>query len=366
MNESRKIIAPEEIDKVLSSLYYDGPCTGFGRDKMFQYVSSAYQGITRRRLHAWLKKQELYQLTRPITPANPIKPIITSRPHTRWQCDLLHVSSFYPIQNRNTKYLLTVVDIFSKYLYVRPLTRATANAAATAIQSIFNENKREFDGQLPHIMQSDQGGEFKGEFSEALKANGVKQIYSMSRRPQSNGVIDSTNRSVKNFINSTLLKQSGMYGPTKYEWVSKLQDFVKAYNLAAHSTTGVAPILAHRGRNTNKVAERIRSAASGRLAVESKFQELKKGDRVRIARFSLDAKVRRREQSALETGPTAKWSQDIFVIKHKRRPKNTWDPISYSVAPISSEGAIGDSLGTFTRAQLQLVTEVEAPIKLKV
>ena len=77
----KRVVAPEDIDNVLSELHYNVPCTGFGRDKKYQYVAATHRGITRRRLHAWLKKQELYQLTQPIAPSNPIRPIITTRPH---------------------------------------------------------------------------------------------------------------------------------------------------------------------------------------------------------------------------------------------------------------------------------------------
>ena len=56
--------------------------------------------------------------------------------------------------NRGVRYLLTVVDVLSKYAWVRPLKRKTGAKVVQAFQSIVDEGRR------PQTLQTDQGKEF--------------------------------------------------------------------------------------------------------------------------------------------------------------------------------------------------------------
>mgnify|MGYP002784399275 FL=1 len=61
------------------------------------------------------------------------------------------------------EYWLCVVDVFSKYAYVRILENKRASTTAKAMQSIFDEaNAR------PNIIFSDRGTEFYGAYSNLL------------------------------------------------------------------------------------------------------------------------------------------------------------------------------------------------------
>ena len=55
--------------------------------------------------------------------------------------------------NRGVKYLLAVIDIFSKYGWLVPLKDKTGKSVASALKSIFKERK-------PEKMWVDKGKEF--------------------------------------------------------------------------------------------------------------------------------------------------------------------------------------------------------------
>ena len=52
-----------------------------------------------------------------------------------WECDLMDVQSLSKYKDKY-KYLLSVIDTFSKYLHIVPLRSKTGTAVSSAFQSI--------------------------------------------------------------------------------------------------------------------------------------------------------------------------------------------------------------------------------------
>lgn len=71
-----------------------------------------------------------------------------------WQADLVELIQ-YEKENKNFKYLLTVIDCFSKFAFAVPVKDKTGNSVSNAMESIFIESNRK-----PNILQTDNGREF--------------------------------------------------------------------------------------------------------------------------------------------------------------------------------------------------------------
>ena len=69
-----------------------------------------------------------------------------------WAADLADMQAFSKF-NRGIKYLLAVIDVFSKYGYLIPLKDKTGKSVASALKTIFKERK-------PEKMWVDKGKEF--------------------------------------------------------------------------------------------------------------------------------------------------------------------------------------------------------------
>ena len=69
-----------------------------------------------------------------------------------WAADLVDMQVFAKF-NRGVKYLLAVIDVFSKYGWVIPLKDKTGKSVASALKTIFKERK-------PEKMWVDKGKEF--------------------------------------------------------------------------------------------------------------------------------------------------------------------------------------------------------------
>ena len=76
-----------------------------------------------------------------------------------------------------------MLDVFSRFLFLRPLTSKYAAEVASTLLQLFS------DVGPPKIVQSDQGGEFKGVVHYLMKSLGVHIIHSRPYHPQSQGKV---------------------------------------------------------------------------------------------------------------------------------------------------------------------------------
>jgi hypothetical protein len=96
-----------------------------------------------------------------------------------WESDLLDVQNIRKFNNYY-KYLLTVIDVFSKFLHVVPLKSKTDQTVMSAFQSIFTDKKYfKPHKQLPLTLRADKGKEFLNKIiQDVLKHEGIQfQVF---------------------------------------------------------------------------------------------------------------------------------------------------------------------------------------------
>ena len=107
-----------------------------------------------------------------------------------WTADLVDMSP-YPRANSGYKYLLTVIDVFSKYGWIVPLKTKTGKEVAMAFQELFTDNAP------PSRLWTDKDTEFYNQqVKRVLIANNVT-LYSMENEEKSS-VVERWNRTMKN------------------------------------------------------------------------------------------------------------------------------------------------------------------------
>ena len=85
-------------------------------------------------------------------------------------------------------------------------------------------------------IRSDNGSEkINKNFVEFLNKNNIKQVLSEPGKPQSNGMIERANASIKEVIQKSLEINE------KYDWVMNLQNLVDNINNSKHRITGFTP-----------------------------------------------------------------------------------------------------------------------------
>ncbi|GKD23828.1 retrovirus-related pol polyprotein from transposon TNT 1-94, partial [Tanacetum coccineum] len=124
--------------------------------------------------------------------------------------EVLHMDLFGPSAIRSyegNRYTLVIVDDYSRYTWTRFLKDKTEafdqfeifskkiqNQLGCTIVSIRTEHNREFDNEV--------------QFGEFCNANGITHNFSAPRTPQSNGVVERKNRTLKEMSRTMLNEQS--------------------------------------------------------------------------------------------------------------------------------------------------------------
>jgi len=93
-----------------------------------------------------------------------------------WAADLL-IMKKYAKENRGLKYILVVIDSFSKYLWLIPVERKLASHVTPAFKKILTSSKRH-----PKFLHVDKGTEFKNKtFRNLLKEYNITMYHSESK-----------------------------------------------------------------------------------------------------------------------------------------------------------------------------------------
>ena len=127
------------------------------------------------------------------------------------------------------KYVLTLICRLTRFAEVAILQNKSAEAVSQGIvESLLSRHS------MPSVILSDNGKEFTGQVTRNLmKTYGVRQSFSPSFCPQSNGLVEALNKSI--IINVRLLSKNYQ------DWVKFLHMAVHAYNTAIHSSIGRSP-----------------------------------------------------------------------------------------------------------------------------
>ena len=127
------------------------------------------------------------------------------------------------------RYILTMLDNFTKYLTVKPLL----NKKAATIAEAFLEAWYFIHGP-PLTIHMDNAKEFHGvEFSDLLRLLGVRQTFAPVYNPRSVRV-ERAHRTLNRLILGACENQDG-------NWRGVLYPAVFTYNLSSHAATGLSP-----------------------------------------------------------------------------------------------------------------------------
>ena len=108
-------------------------------------------------IRAWLQKQDAYTLHRQVRKRFPLNPYTVTNVMDVWECDLVDVRSLGRF-NDSYKYILTVINVFLKYLHTVPLKVKTGVAVASAYESVLQDPK--YRRRRPICVRTDKGNKF--------------------------------------------------------------------------------------------------------------------------------------------------------------------------------------------------------------
>ena len=91
---------------------------------LYREAKKRYLSLTFYQVKTWLQSKDTYTLHKPVHYNFPRNRVIVTGIDDQWQADLVDISSLARF-NKGYKFLLTCIDVFSKFAWVVPLKNKT-------------------------------------------------------------------------------------------------------------------------------------------------------------------------------------------------------------------------------------------------
>ena len=230
-----------------------------------------------------------------------------------WVADLVDMSPFFR-SNKGYKYLLTVIDVYSKYGWI---VSSKNKEVAQAFRKLFRNGH-------PTRLWTDKGTEFYNRQLRGVKEANDVMLYSTENEEKSS-VVERWNRTMKGIMWKYFTANSTQ------KYIDVLPSMVDRYNSTYHRSIKLTPSDARNPSNY----QHVYSALYGnvRKSTSPKFHV---GDKVRIAR----------KKGTFENGFTPNWTEELFTINSVKAT----NPPTYTI-----KDQLGESVrGSFYEQELQL------------
>ena len=221
----------------------------------------------------------------------PKKNYVTSKTNVHhiddiWYLDILDLKDYGPENNRGYRYILIVIDNFSKFGWTVPLKNKNAQTIKDSFENILIGSKSK-----PNLIENDRGKKFyNNNFQDFLNKNNIK-LY--SRTSSYSAVFaERFNRTIRDLLKKIVFEQ----GDAKR--VDILPKITKQYNNRIHSSTKLTPIQASLKKNEGYVYKKL---LDKRKKIKPKFQI---NNLVRTADL----------KKTFSKGDTTNWSYKLYKI----------------------------------------------------
>ncbi len=175
-------------EKVLLSNYHDPSQPGsFGGVNRFAKA----QKTSIKKAREILERDLGYTLHKPRRRRFATLPVLVFNVNEQWVADLVEMQPLSKY-NKGHRYLLTVIDVLSKYAWVEALKDKTGKTVAEAFAKILKRAK----GRKPQKLQTDDGKEFYNKtFTALMKREGIHHLSTAGDTKAS--TVERLNRTLK-------------------------------------------------------------------------------------------------------------------------------------------------------------------------
>lgn len=188
--------------------------------------------IRKQKIKTFLQNQETAQLNRPVKKEE-FNRITAHKLNDIWQADLLDMKKWAKF-NKNHTWILTIVDIYSRYAGAIPLKSKSTKVVKEAFETL---------KILPKNLTTDNGKEFIGnEMKSFLQKNNVKHWTHEPGNHNTLGIIERFNKTIRILLNKYMTANK-----TK-NWYDVINKLTSNYNNTYHDTIRSIPNDLHTGK----------------------------------------------------------------------------------------------------------------------
>lgn len=273
------------MEDYLSGVYYNprDPASFSSLQKLYRKSQRDGKNYSVKEIKAWLQQQETFTRHKAVRRRYRRSRVMTYGINYLWQADLVDIQKLARY-NKGHKYILTVIDTFSKKAWAIPMKRKAAEYSIAAFKEVFKDG-------VPKYLQFDEGTEFLNRTMKELLASHNIHYYSTASEVKAS-IVERFNRTLK-----TKMFKYFTYKNT-LDYVTVLQELVDGYNASVHRSTGFAPNNVNE-ENADVVFKKLYPK---KLYVTARFA---KGDQVRIS-------INKRP--VFDKGYTPNYTMEIFTV----------------------------------------------------
>ncbi len=312
-------------DKELEKIYYDPkqPASYSSPQVLYKTLKKQGKKISLSQIKKWLSTQDTYTFHRDARRPYKRNKVIVYGLDDQWDADLIDMIPNSKA-NKGYQYILLVIDIFSRYVFLEPLKSKKASDVIEALKLIFKKRK-------PYYLRTDKGSEFiSKQTARFLKENDI--VHFVTHNSTKANFAERCIRTIKKKIVKYFSKTQ------KHEYVSQLQNFAYSYNHTPHRSIGMTPAEVNL-KNETKLWKQQYFNIKIKKKKKSKFK-FKVGDTVLV---SYD-----KTQTQFHKDYDYSWSGEVHTITDRYRRDNI--PIyklkGYDNIPIK---------GTFYQSEIQRI-----------
>ncbi len=235
-----KLVAPASLREEIIRLNHDAPFSGHqGFHRTLRRIKqNFYWPKMRREVYHYVATCTICQTVKdPIPRAKSPLKLITP-PKDKFELIEIDFSGPYHPKSNGYAYILVIIDYKTKFLELFP---TVDEKAETAAKILVEEIVLRYGGFK--TLLSDRGRHFTaGVVKEVCRTLGIDKQYSTAYRPQTQGAVERTNRTIATTL--------AMYIATnKADWSSYLSYIRFALNTSIHSSTSESPYFLTFGRD---------------------------------------------------------------------------------------------------------------------
>jgi hypothetical protein len=307
----------QQTQKTLNKFYYNPTLSSSlgGYDNLKHKTRNIPSGEVKE----WLSSQDAYTLHKKVNRKFLRRPTIVNGSGIQYQADLIDMQK-YSDENSGYKYILSVIDVFSKFGWCLELRTKNGREVSGALEEILTSSPCE-------VLQTDKGKEFYNASVRNLLQKLRVRHFSTENDDIKASIVERFNRTI----------QSKLYRWFTYtnsnKWSSVLRDITTTYNNTRHSATKVSP---------NDVKQSNPEDIWLNLYAQHSLRKYKKNqlcvnDFVRISKY----------KHIFAKGYDKNWSAEIFVIDKIEQT----NPVTYRIRDQKDEKIHG----TYYADELQKV-----------
>jgi len=279
-----------------------------GLEKLIKLVQISNPEISRSKIKTFLSKDLGTQLTQVQQQKHTEGHIVATKPDELWQFDIFDLSR-YKQQNKEFRYLMACMDVFTRKAWVEPMRNKDSDNCAEAFDDIIKRN----DNKAPRSMISDQDRAFiQGAFQKMVEKREIALNMNALKDHRALGIIDNFAKRIKDVLTKTFLRTKNT------QWLDIIQKIVERYNKSSTAALHVVENLdeskqgeepKYKDLSPNEASqpgnfEKVLDINMNKGSFNKTTNDLKEGDKVRKTTL----------KGGINKGTDPKWSDTVYMV----------------------------------------------------